>query len=152
MSNKVLGRELIEDISAFGRKLRAVFDALVKERSMTLPRIRVFLMLNRKDGISQKELADKLELETPTLVRILDTMEGQGFVERRVAGSDRRAKEIHLTETGRHAAGEFEEFAWDIRNQILAGIPEADLKTALDVIRQMQANLQTVRASAGDAG
>ncbi|GAA3077990.1 MarR family transcriptional regulator [Rhizobium viscosum] len=114
---------------------------------MTLPRIRVFIMLIRKDGISQKELADKLELETPTLVRILDTMEGQGFVVRRVAGSDRRAKEIHLTETGRQAAEEFEDFAWDIRNQILAGISEADLRTALAVVRQMQANLQTVRAS-----
>lgn len=147
VTNKVLGRELIEDISAFSRKLRAVFDALVKEKSMTLPRIRVFLMLNRKDGISQKELADKLELETPTLVRILDTMEGQGFVERRVAGSDRRAKEIYLTETGRQSAEEFEDFAWDIRNQILAGISEADLRTALDVVRHMQANLQTVRAN-----
>lgn len=145
MPEKALGRELIEDIAAFSRKLRAAFDALVRERSMTLPRARVFFTLNKRDGINQRELADKLELETPTLVRILDAMEGQGFVERRVPGSDRRAKEIYMTEAGRIAADEIENFAADVRAQIVAGISEADLRTSLKVIRTMQANLQAIR-------
>ena len=146
MANKLLGRELIEDIAAFTRKLRAAFDAKVRERNMTLPRARVFFTLNKKDGINQRELADRLELETPTLVRILDAMEGQGFVERRVAGSDRRAKEIYMTDAGRIVAHEVEDLAEDVRGQIIAGIPETDLKTTLNVIRAMQANLAAVRA------
>jgi MarR family transcriptional regulator, transcriptional regulator for hemolysin len=145
MANKSLGRELIEDIAAFTRKLRATFDAQVRERSMTLPRARVFFNLNKKDGINQRELADRLELETPTLVRILDAMEGQGYVERRVAGSDRRAKEIYMTDSGRVVAAEVEELAEDVRGQIISGIPESDLRTTLNVIRAMQANLATVR-------
>jgi MarR family transcriptional regulator, transcriptional regulator for hemolysin len=145
MPNKQLGRELMEDIAAFSRKLRAMFDARVRERSMTLPRARVFFTLNKKDGINQRELADRLDLETPTLVRILDTMEGQGFVERRVAGSDRRAKEIYMTEAGRKVAGEVESLAAGIRASVLAGISESDLKTTLNVIRAMQANLAALR-------
>jgi len=145
MANKLLGRELIEDIAAFTRKLRATFDAKVRERNMTLPRARVFFNLNKKDGINQRELADRLELETPTLVRILDAMEGQGYVERRVAGSDRRAKEIYMTDAGRVVAGEVEALAEDIRGQIISGIPESDLRTTLNVIRAMQANLAAVR-------
>jgi MarR family transcriptional regulator for hemolysin len=145
MANPVLGRELIEDLAAFNRKLRAVFDKIVRERNMTLPRARVFFTLNKKDGINQKELADRLELETPTLVRILDAMEGQGFVERRVAGSDRRAKEIYITETGKVVAGEIDEIAVSVRAQVIAGISESDLKTTLNVIRAMQANLQVIR-------
>ncbi|CCM74995.1 MarR family winged helix-turn-helix transcriptional regulator [Rhizobium mesoamericanum] len=145
MGNPVLGRELIEDLAAFNRKLRAVFDKIVRERNMTLPRARVFFTLNKKDGINQRELADKLELETPTLVRILDAMEGQGYVQRRVAGSDRRAKEIYITETGKVVAGEIDDIAVKVRAQVIAGIPENDLKTTLDVIRAMQANLQGIR-------
>lgn len=145
MANKLLGRELIEDIAAFTRKLRATFDAKVRERNMTLPRARVFFNLNKKDGINQRELADRLELETPTLVRILDAMEGQGYVERRVAGSDRRAKEIYMTDAGRVVAGEVEALAEDIRGQIISGIPESDLRTTLNVIRTMQANLAAIR-------
>lgn len=145
MTNPVLGRELIEDLAAFNRKLRAVFDKIVRERNMTLPRARVFFTLNKKDGINQKELADRLELETPTLVRILDAMEGQGFVERRIAGSDRRAKEIYITETGKVVAGEIDNIAVNVRAQVIAGISESDLKTTLNVIRAMQANLQVIR-------
>jgi MarR family transcriptional regulator for hemolysin len=145
MTNAPLGRELIEDLAAFNRKLRAVFDKIVRERNMTLPRARVFFTLNKKDGINQRELADRLELETPTLVRILDAMEGQGFVERRVAGSDRRAKEIYITETGKVVAGEIDDIAVSLRAQVIAGIPERDLRTTLDTIRAMQANLQGIR-------
>jgi MarR family transcriptional regulator for hemolysin len=145
MTNNSLGREVIEDLAAFNRKLRAVFDKIVRERNMTLPRARVFFTLNKKDGINQRELAERLELETPTLVRILDAMEGQGFVERRVAGSDRRAKEIYITETGKVVAGQIDDIAVNVRAQVIAGIPEADLKTTLNVIRAMQANLQGVR-------
>jgi MarR family transcriptional regulator for hemolysin len=145
MTNAPLGRELIEDLAAFNRKLRAVFDKIVRERNMTLPRARVFFTLNKKDGINQRELADRLELETPTLVRILDAMEGQGFVERRVAGSDRRAKEIYITETGKVVAGEIDDIAVSVRAQVIAGIPERDLRTTLDTIRAMQANVQGIR-------
>ncbi|KRB50287.1 MarR family transcriptional regulator [Rhizobium sp. Root708] len=145
MGNPVLGRELIEDVAAFNRKLRAVFDKIVRERNMTLPRARVFFTLNKKDGINQRELAERLELETPTLVRILDAMEGQGFVQRRVAGSDRRAKEIYITETGKVVAGEIDDIAVKVRAQVIAGIPEDDLRTTLEVIRAMQANLQGIR-------
>lgn len=145
MSNKHVGRELFEDISAFTRKLKATFASIVREHNMTLPRARVFFTLNRKDGINQRELAERLELETPTLVRILDAMEGQGFVERRVAGSDRRAKEIYMTEAGRAVATDVEDLAADVRARVVAGIPENDLKTALNVIRAMQANLAAVR-------
>ncbi len=145
MANNVLGREIIEDLAAFNRKLRAVFDSIVRKRNMTLPRARVFFTLNKKDGISQRELADKLELETPTLVRILDAMEGQGFVERRVAGSDRRAKEIYMTDAGKIVASEIDDIAAEIRAQVVAGIAESDLRTAQSVIRAMQVNLQTIR-------
>ncbi|WP_455872677.1 MarR family winged helix-turn-helix transcriptional regulator [Rhizobium yanglingense] len=145
MGNMLLRRELIEDIAAFTRKLRATFDSLVRERNMTLPRARVFFTLNKKDGINQRELAERLELETPTLVRILDAMEAQGFLERRVAGSDRRAKEIYMTDAGRVVAGEVEDLAADVRARVVAGISESDLRTTLSVIRAMQANLLAVR-------
>ncbi|AJD40687.1 MarR family transcriptional regulator [Rhizobium sp. SEMIA 4085] len=145
MGNMLLRRELIEDIAAFTRKLRATFDSLVRERNMTLPRARVFFTLNKKDGINQRELAERLELETPTLVRILDAMEAQGFLERRVAGSDRRAKEIYMTDAGRAVAGEVEDLAADVRARVVAGISESDLRTTLSVIRAMQANLLAVR-------
>ncbi len=102
-------------------------------------------MLNKKEGINQRDLAEKLELETPTLVRILDAMEKQGLLQRRVAGSDRRAKEIFLTESGRDLGREVDDLARQVRAQICSGICDEDLLTTLRVVRTMQANMQSFR-------
>jgi MarR family transcriptional regulator for hemolysin len=140
-------RELFDEVSAFNRKLRAAFDALVREHGMTLARARVFHRLSRRDGINQRELADELELETPTLVRILDAMEAQSFIERRAVPSDRRAKQIFMTESGKVVAAEVEALATGVRADILEGISDEDIGMALKVIRAMTANLQNVGKS-----
>ncbi|MFC7692871.1 MarR family transcriptional regulator [Paeniroseomonas aquatica] len=49
------------------------------------------------DGMTQKDLAQRLLIEGPTLVRTLDWLERQGLVERRESTQDRRAKTLHLT-------------------------------------------------------
>ncbi len=147
MSGTPSRQELFDDLFAFNRKLRAAFDALVREHGMTLSRARVFRKLSRRDGINQRELADELELETPTLVRILDAMEAQNFIERRAAVSDRRAKQIFMTESGKVVAAEVEALATGVRADILEGISDEDIGVALKVIRAMTANVQNVGKS-----
>ncbi|PWE53546.1 MarR family transcriptional regulator [Metarhizobium album] len=147
MRNNAVERRLIEDVSAFGRKLKTVFEFLTRKQNITLPRMRVFASLVQKEGMNQRELAERLELETPTVVRLLDTMEAQGFVERRSSDTDRRAKEVHLTGFGRQTAEEVDSVAGALILRLVAGIPEEDLLTASAVIRTMQANLQSVRTS-----
>jgi MarR family transcriptional regulator for hemolysin len=141
MHNVPTSREFFDELSAFNRKLRSGFDALVRERGMTLSRARVFFALSKKDGINQRELADQLELETPTLVRILDAMEAQKYIERRSAETDRRAKQIYTTDAGKLIAAEVDSLATRVRADILKGISEEDRATALMVIRAMAANL-----------
>ena len=147
MSGTPSRQELFDDLFAFNRKLRAAFDALVREHGMTLSRARVFRKLSRRDGINQRELADELELETPTLVRILDAMEAQNFIERPPAQSDRRAKQIFMTESGKVVAAEVEALATGVRADILEGISDEDIGVALKVIRAMTANVQNVGKS-----
>jgi MarR family transcriptional regulator for hemolysin len=144
MPDKATSREFFDELSAFNRKLRSGFDALVRKRGMTLARARVFFALAKKDGINQRELAELLELETPTLVRILDAMQAQKFIERRAVESDRRAKQIHTTESGKAIASEIDELATRVRADILEGISDADRATALKVIRTMAANLPNI--------
>ena len=49
-------------------------------------------------GLSQKEIADKLGLEGPTIIPIIDKLEKDGFVKRMVDKNDRRNNRIFLTE------------------------------------------------------
>ncbi|WDZ77714.1 MarR family transcriptional regulator [Ensifer adhaerens] len=144
MYQPTVNRELFDALSLLNRKLRAVFDARVKERGLTLSRARALFALTRKDGLNQRELADELDIETPTLVRLLDGMEKQGFIERRVELSDRRAKQIHMTEYGRGVADEILRLADEIRAEVLEGIDAAELAVTKRVVRAIADNIQSL--------
>lgn len=134
-------RALFDALQSVNRKLRAVFDAKVKERGLTLSRARALFALSRRDGLNQRELAEELAIETPTIVRLLDGMEAQGFIERRVEKSDRRAKKIHMTSMGRAVAEEIEVIACGIRADLLAGVGLKDKEVALSVLTRMADNM-----------
>ena len=117
-------RDLFDALANVNRKLRVLFDARVKETGLTLSRARVLFTLLRRNGLNQRELAEELGIETPTIVRLLDGMEKQDFVERRLEATDRRTKRIHLTAHGRQSAEEIEEVARKIRHALESPRPK----------------------------
>ena len=144
MLNSAVNRELFDALASVNRKLRALFDARVKERGLTLSRARALFALSKRDGLNQRELADELGIETPTIVRLLDGMEKQGFIERRVEVSDRRAKQIHMTELGRTIADEILKLADEIRAEVLQGVGEDEVAAVLKVVRTIADNVQSL--------
>ncbi|WP_428428111.1 MarR family winged helix-turn-helix transcriptional regulator [Pararhizobium sp.] len=144
MLNSAVNRELFDALASVNRKLRALFDARVKERGLTLSRAKALFALSKRDGLNQRELADELGIETPTIVRLLDGMEKQGFIERRVEATDRRAKQIHMTDRGRDIAGEIDKLACEIREQVLGGVDNKDKAIALQVVSLMAGNLVSI--------
>lgn len=149
MPDEAATRELFDEISAFSRKLRAHFDSVVRERGLTLPRARAMFTLLRRDGLNQRDLAELLELETPTVVRLLDSMEAQAFIERRADDSDRRAKLIYLTPAGKELALEIDAMAAVLRDDLLRGLDDADLRVALNVLTTMSTRLLDLKTGEG---
>ncbi|MDR6757348.1 MarR family transcriptional regulator for hemolysin [Mycoplana sp. BE70] len=134
---------ILDELSRAGRKMRALFDARVKERGLTLSRGRALLVLGKMPNLTQRELADELDIETPTLVRLLDGMEKQGFIERRNVEGDRRAKHIAMTPYGEQVAEEITSLAKELRRDLLRGVSEADMATAVRVIRAIAEGAMT---------
>lgn len=60
----------------------------------------ILRLLRVTAGLSQQELAGKLQIHPSRLVAILDNLEKRGFVERRANPDDRRLYSIHLTTDG----------------------------------------------------
>ncbi|KQV43410.1 MULTISPECIES: MarR family transcriptional regulator [unclassified Rhizobium] len=141
MSEPITDRELFDALANVNRKLRVLFDARVKETGLTLSRARVLFTLLRRNGLNQRELAEELGIETPTIVRLLDGMEKQDFVERRLEASDRRTKRIHLTAHGRQSAEEIEEVARKIRVEVLEGIDPEEKRVTLKVVNTVIDNI-----------
>lgn len=139
----MLSQIILEELTILTRRMRTVFDAHVRERGLTLARARILLRLKRTGcGDTQKALAEELEIEAPTLVRLLDGLQEAGAVRRVSVEGDRRAKGIELTENGALQAGEVEETLVQFRAGMVEGVPPEDLEVALRVIRRMQKNLE----------
>lgn len=138
-----LRSDVTNELATASRKMRTGFDALVRTRGLTLARARALMLLARHPGISQTELAGLLEIENPTVVRLLDGLEKQGLIRRTPAETDRRVKRIDLTEEAEDQVDEIEDLAEVMRSTMARGIPEADLTVTLNVLRRMIANLES---------
>lgn len=135
-------RSFLTELSTAGRKLRTLFDGLVRQRGLTLSRARALLHLSRSTGMSQTELASLMEVEGPTIVRLLDGMEKNGLIARSVTDGDRRVKQITVPPTARHQVDDIEEIATQIEQNVLRGVDAADVDVAIRVLRQMIRNME----------
>lgn len=86
------------------------------------------------DGVSQKELASLVGIDGSSLVRLLDTLEARGHIERCTAPADRRVKLVMLTDAGRAAVIDIRSQLLAIEHQMLADLDDADLLRMLDAL------------------
>ncbi len=142
MSRITEKEQLFDEMAAFNRKLRSFFDARVAEKGLTLARARTLFALSRRGPLTQRELAEELEIETPTLVRLLDAMEKQKLIERRSDEVDRRAKRIHMTASGVQTFEEVDAQAKAMRAEIALDVSTDEIRVALNVVRRLTNNLQ----------
>jgi DNA-binding MarR family transcriptional regulator len=61
----------------------------------------VLLELWREDGLTQRDLVERLDVEQATMASTLNRMERDGLIERRAHATDRRAQLIHATDKAR---------------------------------------------------
>ncbi|WP_428774136.1 MarR family winged helix-turn-helix transcriptional regulator [Vibrio sp.] len=83
--------------NAMIRGYRPLLDAL----DLTYLQYLVMMVLWRHDGISVKELGNKLYLDSGTLTPLLKRLEGKGLVERLRSAEDERVRILKLTSEGK---------------------------------------------------
>jgi DNA-binding MarR family transcriptional regulator len=129
------------------RLMRNTYDRRMRALGLTRSQWWVMTHLYRNDGLTQSELADILEIEKPTLGRLLDRLEVKGWVRREEHAEDRRAKRVFLTEEVGPAMKTMRAAAADLRRDALAGLTEKDQEHFVDTLLAVKANL-----SNGDNG
>lgn len=121
------------------RAWRAALDRRLRPVGLSGARWLVLLHLARADApLSQKELADRIGIEGPTLVGLLDRMVQDGWVERRPSGSDRRSNTVHLTGAARRAIRRIEATAAALREELLSGVSEEELDVCARVLARIR--------------
>lgn len=97
----------------------------------------LFLIGKNSGKICQQQLADKLLMDKVSLVRILDALAEEGFIERKVNPTDRRQHLLHVTKSGSEWIPEIEQTLSETDDLFYGLIPEKDrlnFKKNLEII------------------
>lgn len=130
-------------LANMSRGWRAELDRRLADLGLSQARWLVLLHLARfEDPPTQRELAQSVGVEGPTLARLLDSLENQGLVQRHAVVEDRRAKKIVLCDSARPLIQQIEAIATALRVELFAGIDEEDLRICMRVHTSILANLE----------
>jgi MarR family transcriptional regulator, transcriptional regulator for hemolysin len=145
-----LKKQLITQLVESSRLLRNYIDHRAKGRGSTRAQWIVLFRLREQEGLSQVDLADVLELQPISLVRLLDRLVEHGLVERRHDPRDRRANRLFLTASGRQLANDLDSLRDSIATDVLQDIPVAAIETSLETLRDIKDRIKGFAEPPGD--
>jgi len=128
---------LLHDVA---RLMRKRFEQNARGLGLTRSQWQTRAYLAKNEGIHQSGLADILEIEPITLVRILDKLEARDLIERRAHPTDRRIRLLYLTPKAHPILASIREIGSLTRTEAFAGVPQAELERLERILSPMKAN------------
>lgn len=139
---KPLDEQFAEALHLAAHGWRTALDRRLRPLGYSRSRWMALLHVSRNDGISHRELAERLGIEAPTLVRLIDRMEGEGLLKRCASETDRRVKHLRLSPAGRKEVERIWASAADLRQEILSGLSKAEIKSTLNALKNIRTRLE----------
>ena len=134
---------LVRDVSRLSAKH---FQRNARELELSLPQCKVLGYLSRNEGISQARLAELTETDPMTLVRTLDRMQQDGWIERRPDPADRRAHQLFLREAAKPVLQRIWKIADQARNEVLAELSSAEREQLIELLERVHRTLSSLDA------
>src|SRR4029079_12736600 len=144
-----LRREVLFQLTDVARTMRTYIDQRAREHNMNRAQWGVLLRLERQEGMTQAEMADSLEIQPISLVRLIDRLCDHGLVERRPHPRDRRANRLYLTDKGRTTFAHLVPLGKEVAAEILAMLEESDVA---DLLQKLLLIRNNIRQAAGNHG
>jgi len=139
-------REVLFELIEVARALRTYVDQRAREHGMTRAQWGVLARLERDEGMMQAEMADALEMQPISLVRLVDRLCEQGLIERRAHPTDRRANCLYLTEQGRARLAQMVPLRREISSNVLGSFSDNDVAELLSKLLSLKRNIRWAAA------
>jgi len=136
-----VGHWLLEGSQAY---IRVLSDEL-SPHGITFRQCQVLSILTKEGELSQAELAERMGLEPPTLVGVIDRMERGGWIARGACQTDRRKWLVQLTPAAREIWNTVAKCASVVRKRATKGLSEQQLKSLRSIVEAVTENLGGAR-------
>lgn len=132
--------DFVRECVLLARKWRAYCDERLREAGMTQARATVLYWLDASpEVLTQRQLADIVGIEGPTLVRQLHALEAKGLIERVPMRGDRRAKGIRLTDAAKPMVKILHELGDRMSHDCFDRLDKRRLASATQLVRDARA-------------
>ena len=131
---------LVQDVA---RLLKRHFERRARQTGLPITRRQaaVVIYISRHEGVSQAEVAARLDLEPIALVRMLDKLCEEGLVERRAHATDRRVRTLWLTAAARPVLERILAINLAIRTEAFIGLDVGARDALIDALARVKDNL-----------
>ena len=127
---------MIRDLA---RLLGKLYDAKIKDIvPVSTAQWHVLIRLWQKDGLSQSELAERAEIEQSSLVRHLDNLEAQGFINRKPDEHDRRSNRVYLTDASKPLFEKVFSVVHPLRQQLMEDLNDTEYTVLISQLRRIK--------------
>ena len=124
------------------RKIQKYYNNRYGEYGITIAQSFILFSLLESDGLSIKNLAERLNIDSSAITGLVDRLEKESLVERRVDPKDRRSFSIFLTNKGKNLAETVLPIAVEFNEKLKTNLgeeQEESLKTFLCEIEKLEA-------------
>ena len=133
-----IGRKIV----LTSRNIQHVFDLeLIDKAGITMAQWKVINTLTTQNGITQREIADYVGLDTSSLIPLIDRLEAKALVERRQDASDRRINRVYLTKKAEALLDSMHSCIVSLKKIVTKGISEDQLEITQQVLERINENL-----------
>ena len=124
------------------RAFSKVLAGRISAHGVTIGQWYFLRVLWEEDGLTQRELSQRVGMMEPTTVTALNGMEKRGYVRRVRNTEDRRKVNVFLTRKGRSLRNKLLPFAIEVNRFATEGVSEDDLENLRATLRRMRDKLQ----------
>ena len=121
---------------------RAKMEKAVCDIGLHSGQVQILLVLWESDGLSQANLAAKLQVAAPTINKMVKRLALTGFVTNKCCPVDGRLKRVHLTKRGYKIRLDVEKQLKNLEQTILDGFSETEAILAPILLKRIITNLQ----------
>lgn len=100
-----------------------------------------------EDGLTQRQLADRVGVEQATMANTLVRMERDGLIEKKPNPDDGRSQQIWLTEAAHRLQAPATSAAAKANELVAAGLPVAERELFFSMLARVISNLRADRSS-----
>ena len=102
----------------------------------------IIILLWKKDGINQNEIAEKLNKDKTNIARMISNLEKKGFIRREKGGEDWRSLSVYLTDEGKQLSQNLRPMIEDFNNKLCKGVSSEEILGFKKVFKKMRSNIQ----------